>query len=377
MSNVNNSGAIATPPRADRDKLQAMMGRYGETLTQGLNCALTLIGSELGLFADLASHGATNSSTLAQRLGLHERWLREWLRHQACMGQLEYDESTDAFALSPEGRLVFADPHSPFGAHGGLEVVVAMIGRASSLKESFRTGVGHPYDELGHACACGLERMRTYHKKHQLVPDVLPLMPDILARLEHVARIADVGCGAGQATLALARAFPNCHVYGYDTSQHALTRARENLAGAPLPNVTFHDPQSEPMGLHGPFDLITTFAVLHDVADVVHDVAHPDRLIAAIHTALRDDGAWLCEDIRSFPTFAENLRGLPGVGLLYGLSINLCLASGLSEPDGMGLGTLGFNEAVAREMTPAAGFARFRTLPYDSRGNSDFYEIRK
>ena len=166
-------------------------------------------------------------------------------------------------------------------------------------------------------------------------------------------------------------------MHGYDTSQHALTRARENLAGAPLPNVTFHDPQSEPMGLHGPFDLITTFAVLHDVADVVHDVAHPDRLIAAIHTALRDDGAWLCEDIRSFPTFAENLRGLPGVGLLYGLSINLCLASGLSEPDGMGLGTLGFNEAVAREMTAAAGFARFRTLPYDSRGNSDFYEIRK
>ena len=37
-------------------------------------------------------------------------------------------------------------------AHGGLEVVVAMIGRARNLKESFQSGTGHAYDELGHAC---------------------------------------------------------------------------------------------------------------------------------------------------------------------------------------------------------------------------------
>ena len=369
MPNID-TGAMETPPRADRDKLQAMVGRYGETLSQGLNCALTLIGSELGLFADLATNGPADSSTLAQRVGLHERWLREWLRHQACMGQLEYDAASETFALSPEGRLLFADSNGPFGAHGGLEVVVAMIGRARNLKESFQSGTGHAYDELGHACACGLERMRTYHKKHQLVPDVLPLMPDIVARLQHGGRIADVGCGAGQATLAMAAAFPNARIHGYDTSVHALRRAADNLAATSLVNVTFHDPESQPLAQHGPFDLITTF-------DVVHDVAHPDQLIAAIHTALRDDGAWLCEDIRSFDTFAQNLSSLPGVGLLYGLSINLCLASGLSQPGGMGLGTLGFNASVAQQMSAAAGFSRFRTLPYDSRGNSDFYDIRR
>ena len=367
---MSTTSQSLNPARADREKLQAMMGRYGETLTQGLNCALSLLGSELGLYSALAELGPANSSALAQRLGLHERWVREWLRQQACMGQIDYDEAQDNFSLSPEARLLFADPHSPFGAHGGLEVVVAMIGRATQLKESFRTGVGHPYDDLGHVCACGLERMRTYQKKHQLVPDVLPLLTDVLPRLQQVARIADVGCGAGQATLAMARAFPNSHVYGYDTSQHALERALANLADEPLPNVSFHNPLHTPMAQHGPFELITTF-------DVVHDVAHPDRLIATIHEALHDDGAWLCEDIRSFETFAENMKQLPGVGLLYGLSINICMASGLSEPDGAGLGTLGFNETVARAMTSAAGFTQFRKLPYDSRGNSDFYEVRK
>ena len=119
---MSTTSQSLNPARADREKLQAMMGRYGETLTQGLNCALSLLGSELGLYSALAELGPANSSALAQRLGLHERWVREWLRQQACMGQIDYDEAQDNFSLSPEARLLFADPHSPFGAHGGLDV---------------------------------------------------------------------------------------------------------------------------------------------------------------------------------------------------------------------------------------------------------------
>jgi hypothetical protein len=39
------------------------------------------------------------------------------------------------------------------------------------------------------------------------------------------------------------------------------------------------------------------------------------------------------------------------------------MSAGLSVPDGAGLGTLGFHETKAREMTEAAGFSQFRTVP--------------
>jgi hypothetical protein len=63
-------------------------------------------------------------------------------------------------------------------------------------------------------------------------------------------------------------------------------------------------------------------------------------------------------------------------GLMYGFSLMVCMSSGLSTPDGAGLGTLGFNEVVARGMTSAAGFTRFRRLDYDNPMNN-YYEIRK
>jgi hypothetical protein len=52
------------------------------------------------------------------------------------------------------------------------------------------------------------------------------------------------------------------------------------------------------------------------------------------------------------------------------------MSSALSTADGAGLGTLGFNEAVARDMTAAAGFSRFRRLDYDNPMNN-YYEVRK
>jgi len=60
---------------------------------------------------------------------------------------------------------------------------------------------------------------------------------------------------------------------------------------------------------------------------------------------------------------------------MYGISVLSCMSSGLSEPGGAGLGTLGLPasrvEAIARD----AGFTRFRVLDIDNPINA-FYEIR-
>jgi hypothetical protein len=61
--------------------------------------------------------------------------------------------------------------------------------------------------------------------------------------------------------------------------------------------------------------------------------------------------------------------------LLYAFSVMECMPSALSEPDGEGLGTLGFHEAVARRMTIETGFSRFTRYDFENPLNA-YYEVR-
>ena len=98
-------------------------------------------------------------------------------------------------------------------------------------------------------------------------------------------------------------------------------------------------------------------------------------MIHAIRGALRDDGTWLIADIQSKPTFEENLAQNPMAGMMYAFSVMSCMSSALSEPGGAGLGTLGFTEELAREMTREAGFTRFRSHDFSHPLNA-YYEVR-
>lgn len=352
----------------DREKLERFSQRVVGSIAAGLNCAISSLGDSLGLYRALRELRIADSGELAAHTGLSERWVREWLRHQACMGQIEHDAESDRFYLSPEAVAVLVDTEHPAYFGGGFESATASFGSLPGLVESFRSGLGMTYDDHGPGCASGIERMTRYFNEFTLVPKVLPLLDGVVDKLARGARVADVGCGGGVATMAMAAAFPNSQFIGYDISNHALDRARHRLSHVELPNLRFVNPLEEPMPTEPTFDLVTTF-------DVIHDAPHPQPLLESIRRSLRDDGTFLCEDIRSFPAFRDNLERNPMAGLLYGFSIMVCMSSALSTRDGAGLGTLGFNEEVAREMSAAAGFARFRRLDFDNPMNN-YYEIR-
>jgi hypothetical protein len=96
---------------------------------------------------------------------------------------------------------------------------------------------------------------------------------------------------------------------------------------------------------------------------------------SSIRRALRDDGVWLIADIKSHPSFAENVEKNPMASLMYGFSVLTCMSSALSEPGGAGLGTLGLPEARARALAREAGFAHFERLEVEHPVNA-FYEVR-
>lgn len=337
-------------------------------LEGAVTAGMVHLGDQLGLYRAMKIVGGPLSAgQLAERLGLHERWVREWAYNQAAAKLIEVDDE-ERFSLSAEAQAVLATSEHPAFGMGMFHRLPETMRSLTHVRESFVTGLGHDYDSHGPGGALGIERSFEPWNRAFLLPVVLPALEGVVARLTSGARVVDIGCGAGSAVLMMAEAFPASTFVGYDISQYALDRAREKLSECGLDNAHFADPREDPIPDDHSVDLVTTF-------DCIHDMTHPQEMIAAIRAALRDDGSWLLVDIKALDTFAENMRKNPMAALMYGISVLSCMSSALSEPDGAGLGTLGLSASVAKAMAERAGFGRFRKLDVDHAVNA-FYEIR-
>ncbi len=344
---------------------------YSFSLFSQLQGAVTAgmvhLGDALGLYRALAACGEpTSIADLAERTGLHPRWVREWAHNQVAAKLVEGD--AERIGLSPEAVAVLADDDHPAFGMGMFHRLPQTMAALEHVKDSFRTGLGHDYDSHGAEGAVGIERSFEPWNRSFLLPAVLPALHGVTTKLAAGARVADVGCGAGGALLLMADAYPQSQFTGYDVSAHALARARTKLTELGAGNVEFHDPRVSPLPTDGSLDLITTF-------DCIHDMTHPRQVIEAIRDALAPDGTWLLVDIKALDSFEENTARNPMAALMYGISVLSCMSSAMSAPDGAGLGTLGLPESLARQWAADAGFTRFRRLDIDHATNA-FYEIR-
>ena len=352
----------------DPDKLAMFSFQVFSKLEGAVTAGMIHLGDRLGLYAAMAAAGhPVTTQELADSLGLHERWVREWAYNQAAAKVVTIDED-ERFSLTPEAAAVLATPDHPSYGMGMFHRLPQTMRTLEDMPESFTTGVGHDYDSHGCEGAVGIERSFEPWNNAFLLPAVLPALDGVVDRLAAGATVADVGCGAGGAVLLMARAFPKSTFTGYDISHFALERAGEKLAESGLTNATFADPRTSPLPADNSVDLVTTF-------DCIHDMTHPQQMMDSLRAAIAPDGTWLLVDIKALDTFSENARKNPMASLMYGISVLSCMSSALSSPDGAGLGTLGLSENLAREMASAAGFTRFRRLAIDNPVNA-FYEIR-
>jgi 2-polyprenyl-3-methyl-5-hydroxy-6-metoxy-1,4-benzoquinol methylase len=296
---------------------------------------------------------------------LHERWVLEWLRGQAGAGLVDYHDR-DRFELTPAGETVLVDEEGSLMFAAGAFGPPIDPGLVDLLADAFHSGVGLTYDQRGSAAVHCTERMLGPWARLALVPQIIPALEGVHAKLGRGARVADIGCGAGVALIAMARAYPQSQFYGFDPSVNAIKKAHSNVTAAGLTNITLHETRAEDVPSGDPFDFVITF-------DCIHDMTQPADAIAAIRRVVDEDGTWLIKDIRSSPEFRDNLAN-PMLALHYGFSVVGCMSSGLSEPGGAGLGTLGFNPRVAEEMCRAAGFTRFLVHDFDDPANL-YYEV--
>jgi 2-polyprenyl-3-methyl-5-hydroxy-6-metoxy-1,4-benzoquinol methylase len=351
----------------DKDKL-ALLALQVWQYKQGEAVALMIhIGDELGLYKAMAGIGPVQADDLARRTGLDARWVLEWLRSQGAAGLVDTSDG-ETFELSDEAAEVLAnETDSVWFAAGAFQGAVAHPDTVARLLDAFRTGRGLSYDDLGPSAAHQVERMLAPWTKLVFVPHVIPSLPGVAKRLEAGARVADVGCGAGVALLAMATAYPDSSFEGYDPSGHAIDRARAKVAEAGLDNVELNQAPAADLPSEPTYDFVVTL-------DCIHDMTDPAEAVGAIRKAIQPDGTWLIKDIRSASQWADNLRN-PMLALMYSTSVATCMSSALSEPGGAGLGTLGFHPELAEQMCNDAGFTRFTVHDFGDPANL-YYEVR-
>ena len=97
----------------DDAKLHQFIGQMLSDLGGAASISLVRIDDALGLYKTIHERGPMTVPELAAASGVHERYLGEWLSHQAASNYLSYNSATQKFALPPEQAMVFAIEDSP------------------------------------------------------------------------------------------------------------------------------------------------------------------------------------------------------------------------------------------------------------------------
>jgi SAM-dependent methyltransferase len=334
----------------DPVKLNEFAGKMVGDLGAAMSAALVVLGDKLGLYKQLAEAGPSTPAELAQRSGTAERYVREWLAAQAAAGYASYDPATGRYALSPEQAMVFADEGGPAFMAGAFEVIGSMFRDEPKLSEAFRSGKGVGWHEHDACLFRGTERFFRPGYEAHLVPEWIPALDGVQAKLERGVRVADVGCGHGASTIVLAKAFPNSRFFGFDYHAPSIERARKSAEEAGVADRTQFEVAAAKEFPGKDYDLVAFFDCLHDMGDPVGAARH-------VRDTLSLDGTWLIVEPFAHDRIEDNLN--PVGRIYYAASTMVCTPASLSQEVALGLGAQA-GEARLRDVVTVGGLTRFR-----------------
>ena len=326
------------------------------------------LGTRLGLY-DALLGGAATVDELAAAAGIAPRYAQEWLEQQAVAGVLTVDDAT-AHARArrytlPEAHVgVVADPVAldHMAPLAGLVVGIASV--LDDVVDAYRTGGGVPYARYGDEFRRGPGDINRPAFTSALVEEWLPALGPAVQRLATGGRLADVGCGQGWSTIAVARAFPGAEVWGVDSDPASIAEARA-AADEHGVAVRFECADAGALAEAGPFDVVT-------LLEALHDLARPVEVLGAARAAMAADGVMLVADEAVAPAFSA-----PGdeiERMMYGWSITHCLPAAMVEQPSAAIGTV-IREGTVRDLAAAAGFGRVEVLDVDG-GFFRLYALR-
>jgi SAM-dependent methyltransferase len=346
-----------SPEAIDPAALDAFVGFAGTQATAAVNAVLVALGDRLGLWKALAGAGPVTSNDLADRTGLDERHLREWLAAQAANGFLACDPVAGTFTLTPEAALVLAHEESPMLLIAAFQGIPALGRSLPALEHAFRTGDGIPWHAHDSEMWDVQERFSRPVQQAMLVDVWLASVPGLVERLEAGAKVADIGCGYGGSTILLAERFPTSRFAGFDFHDHSIVQARNAARRRGVGDrVTFEVADAASFPGHD-YDLVLFVDCLHDMGD-------PLAAARRARSTLAPDGVVVTLDPVSADTFALNMEN-PMAGMMYAVSTFLCTPTAASQHGPCALGALGGPTALLNVLSDA-GFTNVERVAPDA-----------
>ncbi|MGZ4250217.1 MAG: class I SAM-dependent methyltransferase [Solirubrobacteraceae bacterium] len=342
--------SVTQAVEVDGEKLMQFVFRAVDEVGATLNAALVVMGDKLGLYQALAGNGGLSPADLAARTGVAERYVREWLNAQAAGGYIDYDPDSGRYTLPPEQTVALTDPDSPAYLPGFFQIALGSVIDSPKIVEKARSGDGFGWHEHVHDVHEGCERFFRPGYNAHLVAEWLPALDGVVDKLEHGARVADVGCGHGSSTILMARAFPNSTFVGSDYHDGSIETARQRAREAGVADrVSFQTAPAAAYSGTG-YDLVTMFDCLHDMGDPVGAARH-------VRSTLKADGTWMIIEPHAGDRIEDNFN--PVGRAYYAFSTLLCTPASLSQEVGLALGAQA-GEARIRDVVQAGGYTRFR-----------------
>ncbi len=335
---------MATPD-IDKAKAESFAGYALGLMNGGFLTLMISVGHRTRLFDSMATLHPSTSQEIAEKTGLKERYVREWLGSMVTGKIVEYDAETKKYRLPPE-HASFITRKAGIDNMASSAQFLSMMGEVEGqIVECFRKGGGVPYSEYPRFAGLMLAQSSQVHNA-RLVDSILPLVDELPDRLKEGIRVLDVGCGSGHAINLMGKAFPNSKFVGYDFSRQGIAKAKEEARKLKLSNTRFVTKDVATIDETGKYDFITAF-------DSIHDQAKPTKVLKAISRALKPDGVFLMVDVAASSNLHENMNHPLGP-MLYTISTMHCMTVSLAYK-GEGLGNM-WGEQLARQKLAEAGF---------------------
>lgn len=349
----------------DRMDAPALEDRLIESAIGSLELIAVHLGRVLGLY-ELLQHPRT-STELAEDGAIDDRYAREWLEQQAVAGFVNVDDPAlpwdrRRYSLDDTQKAVFVTPDHPLHVSPLADMVIGASEVVGKVARSFRTGGGVPYADYGPIFRSGQAGINRPAFTTDLVESWIDAIPDVVARLEQGGRIADVGCGEGWSTIALANRFPNAEVLGIDNDRSSIEAARAHAVDMGS-RARFQ--QVGAADVPGEFDLVV-------ILEALHDMAHPVESLTAVRRSLSDGGAVLVADEKvaeEFGAIGDQLERM-----MYGWSVAHCLPASMAEPDSAAIGTV-LRPRHVEQLAREAGFGTVKRSDIDA-GFFSLYVMR-
>lgn len=351
-----SSEVLEHPAAFDEVKAKSFAGQMLSALNSAALAVMASIGHRTELFDHLAAAPCT-ATELAERAGLAERYVREWLAVLTTSRVVEYDPAAATYRLPRE--------HAAFLKRRGAIKNIALIAQFVSVVGAVEDEVVARFHDGKGLCYHHFDRFHDVMAEASqqsivapFVEQVLPIAEGVRERLDRGIDVVDVGCGAGQALLMLAERFPNSRFLGIDLCAEAFATARDTAHAKGLANLEFREQDLADAESIGTFDLALAF-------DAVHDQKSPQALLRLLRRSLRKDGLLLMVEFGGSSRLENNLSHPIGP-FLYMMSTMHCTPVSLGQ-GGEGLGTM-WGVELATEMLQLAGFGvvKVSRLPHDA-----------